>query len=119
MTVLVATGLATFAAAGDLPRRATQRPRQVKARKVESDVADMISRISGHRWHMTTTVDRLTLVPTYDYDENETYLGLVEFGNGWLGVYVARQNPDDDAWLTVAKTDLDVVIECLERSKCR
>lgn len=96
----------------------TRRKRRQEA-KEESTVAELSSRALTHRWATPTRIQRYSQEAIEDEREDEAVLALVEFESGRLGIYLARQRPSEDVWLTIAKKDLSFLAEALDRSKSR
>jgi hypothetical protein len=94
-------------------------PKPRRPVKDESSIAEMCSRSMAHKWKTPTRVSRLTMEPVEDENEDEAILTLVEFESGRLGIYMARQRPEQDAWLMIAKKDLNMLIETADRAKSR
>lgn len=103
-------------AAGDPPKQHGRR------KQVKSDtIASMTSRIVNNRWRCLATQELYTLVPDEDDKGDEIMFGMVEFSDGSIGFYVARENEEDDEWISLTRKQVrsEMFSTVLKRSASR
>lgn len=97
-------------------------PKKKPPRRVEADsVSAMTSRIVNMHWKDCAVANMWTCVAGEDNTGQPVMLGIVEFADGGLGLYLAAENENNDQWIALTKTQarVEMLKQAIERAASR
>lgn len=95
-------------------------PKKKKPPKPDT-IAILSSRVHSVRWHTTAAEEIVTMVPFEGNDYKEEGVAILEFSDGGIGIYIAREDEDNDEWVTLTRAAVRSKIfeDILKRSSTR